>query len=760
MIGFTKPILDTEIATISDGKDITRGYVTALAGWLETQDEILRRGGGDLKIYEQVRRDDQVQACLEQRILAHSSQEWEVIPASNSKADRAAADFIREQVAGIPWDRISQKMHLAVFYGHKEAEAIYTRDGKNVVLDDTRGGLRVKDARRFRYDEDGNLRLLTFQDWQGEIMPPKKFWTLSYGNTHDDDHYGIGLAYWLYYPCLFKRGGLRSWLQYLDKFAQPTVVGKYPAGTDKEGRDTLKAAVRAFASQTGVMIPEGMMLELAEASRSGTADYSQLVGVMNEAISKIIVGQTMTTDDGSSEAQANVHMDVRQDLVKSDADLINESANGQWVRWLTEWNFPDAKPPKLWRKIDVEEDLNARVNRDKTLFDLGWQLTAERFAEVYGDGYEQKPQGSGQAGLQGVLAAGSSPQASFESLPPDGVSFEEFIESLEVQFQSVEFAQKQCKKGYPCGGSCISRSKICKKVLTGQAATYGEWLKNQAQATGVASGGTTAASAKPVRAERTAQDPKPKTARPDSSPDLFKDHVLGTDARITTDALDRALRSLESDENKENLDKFRRFINEKGVRAVFHVPGSSPSRAELKAIAKQVGSPIRDVEVPRPNVLGYTNRFFNHVVLASHDPQKASFNPSASDLIKTNIREVLNAPVGRQFGTFSENSESSSDEALIVYLHEMGHQLHYSAGLPRVDENVLLLRASTLYASTNDREYAAEHFIPWAITPEAFRKADPSGYDFVDKMVQKALGAARANKKNRRKNEEAANNDD
>ena len=41
--------------------------------------------------------------------------------------------------------------------------------------------------------------------------------------------------------------------------------------------------------------------------------------------------------------------------------------------------------------------------------------------------------------------------------------------------------QKQCKKGYNCGGSCISKFKKCRKVLSKQAQKHGNWIEKKAK---------------------------------------------------------------------------------------------------------------------------------------------------------------------------------------------------------------------------------------------------------------------------------------
>jgi|GEM_PF-3728130 len=59
------------------------------------------------------------------------------------------------------------------------------------------------------------------------------------------------------------------------------------------------------------------------------------------------------------------------------------------------------------------------------------------------------------------------------------------MDSLPTETITISFAAKKakktCKKGYPCGASCISKSRNCKKALKGQAKTYNDWLASQAK---------------------------------------------------------------------------------------------------------------------------------------------------------------------------------------------------------------------------------------------------------------------------------------
>lgn len=371
-----------ELATTQDGRDITRPYIHKME---EFRDAIVvTKGNGSLKVFTEVLRDDQVKSTFEQRVKAVISRPFVVSPGGDQPIDEEAAAWLTEELSRIGFDKVVSKMLYGNFYGYSVAEMLWEiRDGKVSI-----GKIKVRDRTRFRYDKHRNLRLLTIeQPFEGELQPDRKYWTYSSGSDHDDEPYGMGLAHWLYWPVFFKRGGIRLWLRFLDKFSAPTKVGKYHAGATTEERDRLLGALAALEVDSGVAIPANMEVELLEAQRSGSADYDKIYERMDKAITKIVLSQTMTTDDGSSLSQAQVHEGVRDDVAEGDGDLICCSFREGPVTWLMQWNFPGAAIPKVAFMHEDEEDLNQAADRDVRLKTLGFELTDEAFTEKYGEGY-------------------------------------------------------------------------------------------------------------------------------------------------------------------------------------------------------------------------------------------------------------------------------------------------------------------------------------------------------------------------------------
>lgn len=430
-----RPQPGQEIATTLDGRDWTNPHPGAL---LLPGDQVLRnRGSYDLDIYESVRSDWQVKACFEQRRNAVVSREWQVDAASDRRVDKQAAEHLRLQLQRVGWDRVTDRMLWGVFYGYSVAELLWdVQDGKLGW-----SAIKVRNRRRFSFAPTGELRLLTPQNmYQGEPAPAPYFWHFATGSDHDDEPFGLGLAHWLYWPALFKRSDISLWLTFLDKFAAPTAVGKFDEGTDPQKKQLLLAALRAIRTDSGIALPKGMEIDLLEAARSGTADYKVLHDTMDEAIAKATLGQTMTTEDGSSKSQAEVHMDVRQDIVRADADLVCESFNLGPVRWLTMFNFPTAEPPRVYRVLDEEEDLDTKAERDTKVITMGFRPSLEYVKETYGDHWEERP------ATAVPLPADDNPPSPSDFAEPDTVAVQR--DEAQARLDQLEAAARRSALEY------------------------------------------------------------------------------------------------------------------------------------------------------------------------------------------------------------------------------------------------------------------------------------------------------------------------
>ncbi|MDS4020662.1 MAG: DUF935 family protein [Candidatus Competibacter sp.] len=389
---FAAPPERREIAGTDNGRDWTRGWIGP-DGRLLPQDEIWReqsyrnRFGYDL--YRDLLTDWAVFAALQNRRRAVVCAETEVVPGGDRRADRNAAAFVEEQLQHVGWDAVTEWMHYGIYYGFAVAECLWGRDGSTVTLD----AVRPRDRRRFVFDGENRLRLLAgLNIGTGELLPERKFWVFGAGADHGDDPYGMGLAHWLYWPVIFKRGGIKFWLIAAEKFGSPTAAGWFPPGTPVEDQDKLLAVLGKIQTDAGLILPDGIKVELLEAKRAAGGDYAELCTYMDQAISRIALSQLAQTESTASRLNVGAEEpDSWRRLIKGDADLICDSFNRQVVAWLCDWNFPGAAPPQVWRRTDPGDDLAQRSEIERRIFDLGYRPTLKQIEVEYDGEWEAVP---------------------------------------------------------------------------------------------------------------------------------------------------------------------------------------------------------------------------------------------------------------------------------------------------------------------------------------------------------------------------------
>lgn len=362
-----------------------------------TDDLLVRRGGGQaLRIYEDLERDDQVGTVLQKRRLALVGREWSVEAGDESPEAAEVAELVDRALRGFAFDVLVEKLLGALLMGVAPVEIVWHVKGNELL---PLRSVHINPATRITFHEGDDglpvLHLLTKANTtDGEPVPERKFIVHRNPGRYDDP-WGLALGSRLFWPVFFKRQGVGFWLGGLEKFGQPTAVGKYPNGTSDADQAKLLAALKAISSDTGVTIPDGMVVELLEAKRAGSFDsYATLVRYMDEAISKVVLGETLSTSTGANgnRALGEVHDGVRLEITKADGDRLAATLGGSLIPWIVELNRPDyAGPlPRLSWDVSEPEDLKARAERDKTLTDMGFEAEDDYIRDTYGDGWRRK----------------------------------------------------------------------------------------------------------------------------------------------------------------------------------------------------------------------------------------------------------------------------------------------------------------------------------------------------------------------------------
>jgi hypothetical protein len=197
-----------------------------------------------------------------------------------------------------------------------------------------------------------------------------------------NDNRNLGLLSKLAPYALWKKMALTGWAEYSEIFGVPLRVAK-TTSVRPEDRDKLLDWLKDLGQAGYAVFDQDQSVEIIENTKSDAYNvYKELINMCNSEMSKLILGSTMTTDDGSSYSQSNIH-NLQTDM-KTAADL----------RFI-EWVMNDEVIPKLENVglipvglrfcFDSSErmSINDKIKIDDILLKGGFQLTQEYIEETY-----------------------------------------------------------------------------------------------------------------------------------------------------------------------------------------------------------------------------------------------------------------------------------------------------------------------------------------------------------------------------------------
>ena len=188
--------------------------------------------------------------------------------------------------------------------------------------------------------------------------------------------------------CIHKRNLMNFWSTYAELAGNNFMQVNYRV-MDPSKKDDLQRAIHALKAGQAFMKPDGVDIEVTNlASSQQNALFENYYKALTQEQSKFILGQTMTTTEGSSRSQAEVHERTQAEIFASDDKYILDILNYTFVQYHGLWNLPDGK----WVfKEDSSVKMMAEIEKDMKLKALGYNFTQEFIAEKYGLPVQEEP---------------------------------------------------------------------------------------------------------------------------------------------------------------------------------------------------------------------------------------------------------------------------------------------------------------------------------------------------------------------------------
>lgn len=336
---------------------------------------------------EMEERDLHYHSVLSTRKLAVSGLNVSVDAYSDEKRDVMIRDAVSEFVSDDAFTDLLPQQLDSLGKGYAVSEIIWDRSASKWYPEK----YKWRDQRHFQFDmnDHDELRMRDEDDaTNGLPLEPYKFIQhrpkIKMGVTIRS-----GLARLAVVAFMCKAYSIKDWMAFSDIFGMPLRVGKHAKDATKAQKAALLSAVASIGTDTACIIPEEMVIEFIDASNVAGGDklFEGAVNFFNAEVSKGVLGQTMTSDDGSSMSQAKVHQEVRDDIKVDDAKQLSATLRRDLIKPFVDLNFGSpgrGKYPILRLITEDEEDLVQWGKSLSVFIDRGLKVQSSLVLDKFG----------------------------------------------------------------------------------------------------------------------------------------------------------------------------------------------------------------------------------------------------------------------------------------------------------------------------------------------------------------------------------------
>lgn len=343
----------------------------------------------------------------------------------------------------------------------KELENVFDYDILDCILDTPYYGFNVFEI-NWEYKNNYLIPKLVDRDYKDFILDKNEL--KFYGNSMAEDippykamyttyrakakkPYGKPILNTLFWLIEFKNASLEFWVELLEKFGTPWVVGK-----TEGNKDDFADEIYNMLGGDAAVIDSEDSIDIKTVQEKG--NYKELIEYIDDQIRQLILGGNLTSNvKGGSQAAATVHNDIREDLAKADENIVNKVIKTV-INYFKELNhINDDIVGTLKDKDDPNKEF---VDRDKVIYEMGYQPTQEYIESKYGVKVQKIETQNTQAPIANSKLTFSKElpqdQLEVEALKIDVVNpltFQEQIINIFENVESYEEAFEKLMEAYP-----------------------------------------------------------------------------------------------------------------------------------------------------------------------------------------------------------------------------------------------------------------------------------------------------------------------
>jgi phage gp29-like protein len=310
------------------------------------------------QVVDAMGRDDRISGCLLTRVEALPALPFCMQPAPGQPEAKAkkvaeAAQELFETMC--PNAELLKLQHWGVMQGIGLAQNLWERAPGNVTGKQWIPRLKVWHPRMLYYRLDAEELIVHTRDGDRVVESGDGEWVVyaPYG-LHRGWMYGKIRS--LYVPWLVRQWGWRDWARHSEVHGMPIRKAITPTSADEKDKQRFLKEVARLGSENVIRLPKALDgtqfdLELLEAAADGHLVFKELLAQADSSVAIALLGQNLTTEvKAGSFAAAQVHQNIRSDILRGDAQNLGLMLREQVLKPWARFNFGDAElaPTPTW----------------------------------------------------------------------------------------------------------------------------------------------------------------------------------------------------------------------------------------------------------------------------------------------------------------------------------------------------------------------------------------------------------------------------
>jgi phage gp29-like protein len=262
-----------------------------------------------MRIYQEIVIDDQIQAAFEQRKLMVLESPYTINRGETIDEEQT------ERFKSSWFERFVRHVLDARMYGYTIIQMTGVQNGEIAGFES---------VPRQYVDLDNQLVKKYVDQWnvgQSYMEPPYLYSVIEVKVE------GLGLLNNCAPLAIWKKNAMALWSQYGELFGIPFRIGKTNM-RDVKQKENMEEMLKNMGAAAWAVLDERDEVDLVETGHTDAYQvWDKMVERVNNSLSKLIIGQTMTMDDGSSRSQAEVHERTLSSYTVADKKLVAHYVN-------------------------------------------------------------------------------------------------------------------------------------------------------------------------------------------------------------------------------------------------------------------------------------------------------------------------------------------------------------------------------------------------------------------------------------------------